>query len=129
MIGLLLAAITAVNFGRSVAALNYSNGDMTYNDFSIAKIADNTTFVQWHNNLVPLSSNSASLDLFEQFGLKTDEALRSSDVFIQQENVLCEYGHSIFEKGLLKNLVVDQQPLFSFTNLRFFNMLSMLWHF
>ena len=53
MIGLLLAAITAVNFGRSAAALNYSNGDMTYNDFSIAKIADNTTFVQWHNNLVP----------------------------------------------------------------------------
>ena len=31
--------------------------------------------------------------------------------------------------GLLKNLVVDQQPLFSFTNLRFFNMLSMLWYF
>ena len=72
---------------------------MAYNDISIAKIAGNTTFVQWHNNLVPLNTDSASLDLFEQFGLKTDEALRSSDVFIQQENVLCEYGHSIFEKN------------------------------
>lgn len=98
MIGLLLAAITAVNFGRSATALNYSTGDMAYNDISIAKIAGNTTFVQWHNNLVPLNTDSASLDLFEKFGLKTDEALRSSDVFIQQENVLCEYSHSNFEK-------------------------------
>lgn len=98
MIHLLLAALTALNFGSPVSECSDAV-DFTHNEISVEEIADNTTFVQWTNYSAPLNADPASLDLFEKYGINAEEAQRSLGVYVRQENVPCEYDCFVDEKG------------------------------
>lgn len=87
MISLFMAALAMINATCSSSSLVKPMETTRQNEVCTKVVDENTTFTQQHNNSTPLSLDGVSRKTFERYGVSTDEAQRSLDVFIQEEIV------------------------------------------
>lgn len=82
-----MVALATINATCSSSLLTEPKNSVQKNEVCTRMVDENTIFTQWHNNFVPVGSDSISTQTFERYGVSADEAERSLDVFIQEEIV------------------------------------------